>query len=166
MVQKINPHPAPGCNRSPPYYVFSKDTILGSVPSISSEVLAQFNNAPFIQSKSILGIFRWKAFLINVELRSLKSSLGIFKSIFRKSFKKSFHVWRQADLSNDATWMFLLSLIVRVHLLDLLNCCYCPPFYFIWIGLLGCLQVHISGLKSVNTLKIFFWKCLTKSSMF
>ena len=39
MVQKINPHPAPGCNRSPPYYVFSKDAILGSVPSISSEVL-------------------------------------------------------------------------------------------------------------------------------
>ena len=40
MVQKINPHPAPGCNRSPPYYVFSKDAILGSIPSISSEVLA------------------------------------------------------------------------------------------------------------------------------
>ena len=40
MVQKINPHPARGCNRSPPYYVFSKDAILGSVPSISSEVLA------------------------------------------------------------------------------------------------------------------------------
>ena len=40
MVQKINLHPAPGCNRSPPYYVFSKDAILGSVPSISSEVLA------------------------------------------------------------------------------------------------------------------------------
>ena len=40
MVQKINPHPAPGCNRRPPYYVFSKDTILGSVPFISSEVLA------------------------------------------------------------------------------------------------------------------------------
>ena len=39
MVQKINPHPAQGCNRSPPYYVFSKDAILGSVPSISSEVL-------------------------------------------------------------------------------------------------------------------------------
>ena len=39
MVQKINPHPAPGCNRSPPYYVFSKDAILGSVPFISSEVL-------------------------------------------------------------------------------------------------------------------------------
>ena len=41
MVQKIYPHPAPGCNRSPPYYVFSKDAILGSVPSISSEVLVQ-----------------------------------------------------------------------------------------------------------------------------
>ena len=40
MVQKINPHPAPGCNRSSPYYVFSKDAILESVPSISSEVLA------------------------------------------------------------------------------------------------------------------------------
>ena len=40
MVQKINPHPAPGCNRSPPYYVFSKNANLGSVPSISSEVLA------------------------------------------------------------------------------------------------------------------------------
>ena len=40
MVQKINPHPAPGCNRSPLYYVLSKDAILGSVPSISSEVLA------------------------------------------------------------------------------------------------------------------------------
>ena len=39
MVQKTNPHPAPGCDRSPPYYVFSKDAILGSVPSISSEVL-------------------------------------------------------------------------------------------------------------------------------
>jgi hypothetical protein len=39
MVQKINPHPAPGCKRRPPYYVFSKDAILGSVPSISSEVL-------------------------------------------------------------------------------------------------------------------------------
>ena len=39
MEQKINPHPAPGCNRSPHYYVFSKDAILGSVPSISSEVL-------------------------------------------------------------------------------------------------------------------------------
>ena len=39
MVQKINPYPALGHNRSPPYYVFSKDTILGSVPSISSEVL-------------------------------------------------------------------------------------------------------------------------------
>ena len=40
MVQNINPHPAPWCNRSPPpYYVFSKDAILGSVPSISSEVL-------------------------------------------------------------------------------------------------------------------------------
>ena len=39
MVQKINPHLAPECNRSPPYYVFSKDAILGSVPSISSEVL-------------------------------------------------------------------------------------------------------------------------------
>ena len=45
MVQKINPHPAPGCNRSPPppYYVFSKDAILGSVPSISSKVLDLFN---------------------------------------------------------------------------------------------------------------------------
>ena len=43
MVQKINPHPATGCNRSPPYYVFSKDTILGSVPSISSEVLVLFD---------------------------------------------------------------------------------------------------------------------------
>ena len=43
MVQKINPHPAPGCNRSPPYYVFSKDAILGSVPSISSEVLGLFD---------------------------------------------------------------------------------------------------------------------------
>ena len=41
MVQIINTHPAPGCNRSPPYYVFSKDAILGSVPSISSEVLGQ-----------------------------------------------------------------------------------------------------------------------------
>ena len=42
MVQKINPHPTPGCNRSPPpsSYVFSKDAIFGSVPSISSEVLA------------------------------------------------------------------------------------------------------------------------------
>ena len=40
MVQKINPHPAPGCNRSPPYHVFSKDAIRGSVSSISSEVLA------------------------------------------------------------------------------------------------------------------------------
>jgi hypothetical protein len=39
MLQKINPHPAPECNRSPPYYVFSKDAILGNVPSISSEVL-------------------------------------------------------------------------------------------------------------------------------
>ena len=39
MVQKINPHPAPGCNRSPSYFVFSKDAILGSVPSIASEVL-------------------------------------------------------------------------------------------------------------------------------
>ena len=39
MVQKINPHPAPEFNRSLPYYVFSKDAILGSVPSISSEVL-------------------------------------------------------------------------------------------------------------------------------
>jgi hypothetical protein len=44
MVQKINPHPAPGCNRSPPYYVFSKDAIVGSVPSISSEVLALVND--------------------------------------------------------------------------------------------------------------------------
>ena len=41
MVQKINPHPSLGCNRSPPYYVFSKDAIFGSVPSISSEVLEQ-----------------------------------------------------------------------------------------------------------------------------
>jgi hypothetical protein len=42
MVQKINPYPALGYDRSPPpYYVFSKDAILGSVPSISSEVLAQ-----------------------------------------------------------------------------------------------------------------------------
>ena len=40
MVQKINPHPALGHNRSPPYYVYSKDAILGSVPSISSEILA------------------------------------------------------------------------------------------------------------------------------
>ena len=39
MVQKINPHPAPGCNKSPPYYVFSKIAILGGVPSIFSEVL-------------------------------------------------------------------------------------------------------------------------------
>ena len=31
MVQKINPYPALGYNRSPPYYVFSKDAILGSV---------------------------------------------------------------------------------------------------------------------------------------
>ena len=38
MVQKINPHPAPGCPR-PPWIVFSKDAILGSIPSISSEVL-------------------------------------------------------------------------------------------------------------------------------
>ena len=46
MVQKINPHQAPGCIRSfpPPYYVFSKDEILGSVPSISSEVLALNND--------------------------------------------------------------------------------------------------------------------------
>ena len=42
MVQKINPHPAPGCNRTP-YYVFSKDAILRSVPSISSEVLGYAN---------------------------------------------------------------------------------------------------------------------------
>ena len=40
MVQKINHHLAPECNRSPPYYVFSKDAILGSVPSISSEAHA------------------------------------------------------------------------------------------------------------------------------
>ena len=39
MVQKINPHPAQRCNRSPHYYVFSKDAFLGSVPFISSEVL-------------------------------------------------------------------------------------------------------------------------------
>ena len=45
MVQKINPHPAPGCNRSPPYYVFSKDAIIGTVPSISSEVLALSNHS-------------------------------------------------------------------------------------------------------------------------
>ena len=38
MVQNINPHPAPGVMGAP-YYVFSKDAILGSVPSISSEVL-------------------------------------------------------------------------------------------------------------------------------
>ena len=44
MVQKINSHPAQGCNRSPPYYVFSKDAILGSVLSISSEVLGQIDN--------------------------------------------------------------------------------------------------------------------------
>ena len=36
----INPYPAQGCNKSPPYYVFSKDAIHGSVSSISSEVLA------------------------------------------------------------------------------------------------------------------------------
>ena len=29
MVQKINPHPATGCNRSPPYYVFQKMQFLG-----------------------------------------------------------------------------------------------------------------------------------------
>ena len=39
MVHKINPYPARMCDRSPPYYVFSKDAILGNVPSISSEVL-------------------------------------------------------------------------------------------------------------------------------
>jgi hypothetical protein len=44
MVQKINPHPAPRCNRSPTYYVFSKDATLGSVPSISSEVLGYSKN--------------------------------------------------------------------------------------------------------------------------
>ena len=40
MVRKINPHIVSECKRSPPpYYVFSKDEILGSVPSIYSEVL-------------------------------------------------------------------------------------------------------------------------------
>jgi hypothetical protein len=43
MVQKINTYSALGYNRSPPYYVFSKDAILGSVPSISSEVLVLFD---------------------------------------------------------------------------------------------------------------------------
>ena len=47
MVQKINPHPVPGCNRSPPYYAFSKDAILGSVPSIFSKVLTlQCSDSP------------------------------------------------------------------------------------------------------------------------
>jgi hypothetical protein len=46
MVQKINPHPAQRFNRSPPYYVFSKAVILGSVLSISSEVLDLGNFVP------------------------------------------------------------------------------------------------------------------------
>ena len=55
MVQKINTHPAPGYNRSPPYYVFSKDAILGSVPSISSEVLGLANRAalPLISASAL-----------------------------------------------------------------------------------------------------------------
>ena len=43
MIQKINPHPALGCNRSPPLCIF-KYAILGSVLSISSEVLDYFSH--------------------------------------------------------------------------------------------------------------------------
>ena len=59
MVQKINPHPAPGCNRSPPYYVFSKDAKLGSVLSISSEVLAQ---SKYRRSPLSLIFGNWKTY--------------------------------------------------------------------------------------------------------
>ena len=37
---KNQPPSSPGVEKEPPYYVFSKDAIFGSVPSISSEVLA------------------------------------------------------------------------------------------------------------------------------
>jgi hypothetical protein len=40
MVQKINQVIQPWGVIGAPYYVFSKDAILGSVPSISSEILA------------------------------------------------------------------------------------------------------------------------------
>ena len=39
MVQKINPHPAPGCNRTPPTMYFQKMQFLGVFRPISSEVL-------------------------------------------------------------------------------------------------------------------------------
>ena len=41
MVHKLKPIQPQGVIGAPPYYVFSKDAILGRVPSISSEVLAQ-----------------------------------------------------------------------------------------------------------------------------
>ena len=45
MIQKINPHAAQGCNRSPPlllcmYFQIMNDANLESVPSTTSEVLA------------------------------------------------------------------------------------------------------------------------------
>ena len=39
MCQTPPPNLAPGCNRSPPIYFQKKPFYLGSVPSISSEVL-------------------------------------------------------------------------------------------------------------------------------
>jgi hypothetical protein len=43
MVQKINTIQPWGVIGALPYYVFSKDAILGSVPSISLEVLVLTN---------------------------------------------------------------------------------------------------------------------------
>ena len=62
MVQKINPRSAPGCDRSPPYYVFSKDANVGSVPSISSEVLGWDqdiqSNQKVVENPNHLHMFR------------------------------------------------------------------------------------------------------------
>jgi hypothetical protein len=52
MVPKIQPHPSLGCNRIPPYYVFLKDAILGSVPFISSEILDLIDTIEYVSINS------------------------------------------------------------------------------------------------------------------
>ena len=51
-----------GCNRSLPYYVFSKAAILGSVPSISSEVLELcYLSSGRLQSLSLMSFTHQKS---------------------------------------------------------------------------------------------------------
>ena len=55
MVQKINPHPAPGCNRSPPTMYFQKMQFFGAFRPFLQRSL---NWATLEPSDSIKGVAR------------------------------------------------------------------------------------------------------------